>query len=197
MAKENPPDSITPELALGDIAGNRFLNGFTKPVPFGGVGLAPYADDTVFTGTHWQLSNITDDIYTIACAGSIDGPRYLNGNTHDGSVNLVGDTLAPFSGAMADPGIGWRSRISCVPGNLPQSNFFRSDGRTIDGTVGMAPHGGEPYSGALWATQLVANPTLMVNTRRELTASLIDIVGTNFRSVRPHTFCRRGNCRSS
>jgi hypothetical protein len=69
-------------------------------VPFGGAGLAPYADDTVLTGTHWQLSNISDDIYTIACAGSIDGPRYLNGNTYDGSVNLVGDTLDPFSGTL-------------------------------------------------------------------------------------------------
>jgi hypothetical protein len=170
-----------------------FLNGLTGAIPFGGVDLAPKADNTLFTGTHWQCSNVGGDIYTLACAGSIFGSRYLNGNTYDGSVNLAGDTLDPFSGTK------WQVQeldndrvfLACQ-GAFNNPDFLYLDGRTYTGTVGLAPHGGEPYSGALWATQLVAVPTLSVTTRRDLTASLLDVAGTNFHAFDRVLFAAEG-----
>ena len=85
-------------LCGGFLEGNRFLNGLTDAPVFGGVDLEIRPDEVNLTGAFWQCSQVADRIFTFACAGKIPGPRYLNGNTYDGSVFLVGDTLDPFSG---------------------------------------------------------------------------------------------------
>ena len=167
-----------------DLPGPRFLNGLTAGVPFGGVQLNAVADNTEFTGTHWQCSSIGNDLYTLACAGSVPGPRYLNGNTLTGEITLVGDTLEPFSGTrwqvqeLDGPPAG-RVFLACQ-GDLPDPDHLYLNGEAPSGVVDLVPHGGEPFSGALWATQLVATPTLTVVTRRDLTASVLDLSGTNF-----------------
>jgi hypothetical protein len=106
-ATENPEEinmsniadgAVVTFLCRGFLEGNRFLNGLTDAPAFGGVDLEIRPDDVNLTGTFWQCSQVVDRIFTFACAGKIPGPRYLNGNTYDGSVSLVGDTLDPFSG---------------------------------------------------------------------------------------------------
>jgi hypothetical protein len=181
---------------LGDIPGPRFLNGLTAGIPFGGVQLAATADDVELTGNHWQCSSVGNDVYTLACAGSIPGPRYLNGNTVTGEVDLVGDTLEPFSGTrwqiqeLDSPPEG-RVFLACQ-GALPDPDHLYLNGETQSGAVDLVPHGGEPFSGTLWATTLVATPSLTVVTRRDLTASFLDITGTGFRAFDRVLFAAEG-----
>jgi hypothetical protein len=166
--------------------GDKFLDGLTAAEAFGGVNLAPTDDNVSSTGTHWQLSKVAGtDAYTIACAGSIPGPRYLNGNTFDGTVNLVGDMLDPYSGTQwviqdaVGNGVFDQVFLYCA-GSFSSPSYIYLQGQPFNNTVGMAPNTGPRHAGTHWATKLVALPTLSVTTRRELTASLLDITGTNF-----------------
>ena len=83
---------------LGHIEGPRWLDGRTHD---GTVGLAPTTKPP-FTGTRWkvvQLDNNNPNIVAFRCLGHIEGPRWLDGRTHDGTVWLAPTTDAPFTGA--------------------------------------------------------------------------------------------------
>jgi hypothetical protein len=113
----------------------RFLDGLTE------TGRLQLSGTTagVFTGTHWQCSENPDGTFTFACAGAIQGARYLDGHTQDGTVGLAGDTLVPpFSGTK------WRVQevepnivtLECL-GDFHNLSFRFLDGRTIESKVGL------------------------------------------------------------
>jgi hypothetical protein len=80
----------------GKLKGPRFLDGRTND---GTVGLDPSAK-APFTGTRWRIVPVdanNPDIVALQCLGEVDGPRFLDGRLHNGTVGLA---LAdkPFSG---------------------------------------------------------------------------------------------------
>jgi hypothetical protein len=99
------------------------------------------------------LPNLRDRAeINLFCQGHLDGPRWLDGRTHEGSVGLAPRTSAPYTGTR------WRVRrpdpnrndfwLYCL-GNLQGSRWL--DGRTHDGSVGLAPNTDPPYTGTLWS----------------------------------------------
>src|SRR5262245_41541839 len=69
----------------GRVDGPRWLDGRTAT---GTVGLAPTTDKP-FTGTQWQLVRLDEknpDIVALKCLGDVEGPRWLDGRTGDGTV---------------------------------------------------------------------------------------------------------------
>jgi GH24 family phage-related lysozyme (muramidase) len=73
---------------LGTIEGPRYLNGVTAE---GRVDLAPSAGGD-FSGTNWEAVPVPDaptSTYRFKCLGTIEGPRWLDGRTADGTVGLV------------------------------------------------------------------------------------------------------------
>ena len=82
---------------LGDIQGPRWLDGRTVD---GTVGLAPNTNRP-FTGTRWQVLQVgsnNPNIVVLKCLGDIDGPRWLNGSTAEGTVGVAPTTEPPFTG---------------------------------------------------------------------------------------------------
>src|SRR5262245_39397771 len=68
----------------GLLAGNRWLDGNTVE---GKVGLAPHKDRP-FTGARWKIVEADENnprIVRLKCLGDIEGPRWLDGRTHDGT----------------------------------------------------------------------------------------------------------------
>jgi hypothetical protein len=90
-----------------------------------------------------------NQIYSLRCLGQVNGPRYLDGHTHDGTVALVKDLVKPYYGTkwqLVNAGSGavaFRCR-----GNLPGPVWL--DGRTHNATVGLAPAATGNYTGARW-----------------------------------------------
>lgn len=75
----------------------RWLDGRTHE---GKVGLAPNTRRP-YTGTTWQVIPADENVPTfvwLKCLGHVDGPRYLDGRTHDGTVWLAPGTNAPYTG---------------------------------------------------------------------------------------------------
>src|SRR5581483_12085715 len=69
---------------------NRFLDGRTSD-PVVQVGLAP-TNLEPFTGTRWLVRpapSATSSSVALECLGHIDGPRFLDGRTEDGTVGLA------------------------------------------------------------------------------------------------------------
>jgi hypothetical protein len=85
---------------LGDLAGNRYLNGRTNPndLHVGSVDLAPSTSG--FTGTRWQVADDGSGGVTLQCMGADQNPKYefLDGRTADGSVGLAPSTDGVFTG---------------------------------------------------------------------------------------------------
>jgi hypothetical protein len=91
------------------------------------------------------------DEVNLFCLGDLDGPRWLDGRTHDGTVGLAPRTTAPFTGTR------WR-----VVRPDPRANLFYLyclgrldgprwlDGRTDGGAVGLAPNTDFPFTGTRW-----------------------------------------------
>jgi len=142
---------------LGHIDGPRWLDGRTHN---GSVGLAPGRGGP-FTGTRWRVERPNPGdrtLITLFCLGHLDGPRWLDGRTHDGSVGLAPDTGGPFVGTR------WRIgnpdgeqdasivNILCVAGSPDGLRWL--DGRTHDGSVGLAPDRGNPFTGTRWQLSL-------------------------------------------
>jgi hypothetical protein len=96
-----------------------------------------------------------NEIYSLKCLGNVDGPRYLDGHTHDGTVALVRDLVKPFSGTKwqlvraGNGTVAFRCR-----GNMEGPRWL--DGRTNNGTVGLAPTTNAPFTGTRW--QIVEVP---------------------------------------
>jgi hypothetical protein len=55
-------------------------------------------DKQTFTGTRWQVLQGGYNIVALRCLGDIDGPRWLNGKTADGTVGVAPTTEPPFTG---------------------------------------------------------------------------------------------------
>ena len=88
-------------------------------------------------------------VVVIRCLGNIEGPRWLDGRTADGTVGLAPDTHPPYTGArwqVVDAGGG--AVALCCLGNIEGPRWL--DGRTANGTVGLAPNLNLPYTGARW-----------------------------------------------
>ena len=82
---------------LGLIEGPRWLDGRTHE---GKVGLAPQTTKP-FTGTRWQLVQADQNnpnIVWFKCLGEVEGPRWLDGRTQNGTVWLAPRTDPPFTG---------------------------------------------------------------------------------------------------
>ena len=92
---------------------------------------------------------VPNAIHCIRCLGAANGPRYLDGRTHNGTVGLVRDLVKPYSGTKwqlvrAGEGI---FALKCR-GDLNGPRWL--DGRTHNGTIGLAPEPKAPYTGTRW-----------------------------------------------
>ena len=86
------------------------------------------------------------------CLGDIEGPRWLDGRTADGTVGLAPDRHGPYTGT--------RWQVIQVGSNNPNIVVLkclgdiegprRLNGRTADGTVGVAPTTEPPFTGTKW-----------------------------------------------
>ena len=136
---------------LGAINTPRYLDGRTGD---GSVGLAPELFGH-FTGTRWQVWSGGGQIL-LKCMGTAPGPRWLDGRTLNGSVGLAPDNKGQFTGThwsvisldQTNPDI---VALKCL-GNLAGPRWL--DGRTANGTVGLAPSTNPPYSGTRWLASI-------------------------------------------
>ncbi len=99
-----------------------------------------------------QAALVNDDIVTIQTEGNIPGPSWLDANTGNGTV-----ALAPQFGGDVFTGTWWQ--IARHDGVLSFRTLGRLagtgtpvwlDGRTADGTLGLAPNFAPPFTGASW-----------------------------------------------
>ena len=133
---------------LGNIPGPRYLDGRTAN---GTVGLVPSVSPE-FTGTRWRVVRVADGVVELKCLGDIEGPRWLDGRTADGTVGLAPNTNRPFTGtrwqvlrvSYNNPNI---VALKCL-GDIEGPRWL--DGRTADGTVGVAPTIEPPFTGTKW-----------------------------------------------
>lgn len=91
-----------------------------------------------------------NNIVALRCLGQIDGPRYLNGQTRDGSVGLAPSTAPPYSGThWLVVGIEGVSAIGlrCL-GDVEGPRFL--NGVTREGAIDLAPNAKPPYTGTRW-----------------------------------------------
>ncbi len=99
-----------------------------------------------------QAELATDDIVTIQTQGNTPGPSWMNAITGNGTVALVpqfgGDILTGtwWQVARHDGAVSLRSLGRLVGPTTP----VWLDGRTADGTVGLAPNFAPPFTGASW-----------------------------------------------
>jgi len=133
---------------LGSIPGPRYLDGRTAN---GTVGLAPNMSPE-FTGTRWRVVRVGDGVVELKCLGDIEGPRWLDGRTADGTVGLAPNTNRPFSGTRWQViQVGYNNPnivvLKCL-GDIEGPRWL--DGRTADGTVGVAPTTEPPFTGTKW-----------------------------------------------
>lgn len=93
-------------------------------------------------------------IISLENLGDIPGSRYLDGRTADGTVGLAPSFEEVYTGTRwrvdrrQSTDVGIYYTLYCL-GTIPGSNYL--DGRTADGTVGLAPgYGAGRYTGARW-----------------------------------------------
>ena len=136
---------------LGNVSGPTFLDGRTRD---GTIGLAPDLGPK-FSGTKWHVFVGGGNIL-LKCLGAVEGARWLDGRTKDGTVGLAPGTARPFTGT--------RWRVMQVDANNPDIVALQCmgelqgprwlDGRTGNGTVGLAPNTDPPFTGTRWEVRL-------------------------------------------
>jgi hypothetical protein len=90
-----------------------------------------------------------NEIYSIRCLGNVNGPRYLDGRTGNGTVALVDKLVKPFFGTKWQLVNGGNGAVAFrCKGNAAGPVWL--DGRTADGTVGLAPKAGGTFTGTRW-----------------------------------------------
>jgi hypothetical protein len=141
---------------LGDQPGARYLDGRTND---GTAGLAQEPRKP-FTGTKWKVFLIGEGIVAFYCLGDLEGPRWLDGRTHDGTVGLAPSTDPPYTGTrwkvfQVDAGNPDIVALQCL-GTTEGPRWL--DGRTGDGTVGLAPATNAPFSGTRWEVRAYPEP---------------------------------------
>lgn len=86
---------------LGANSGNVWLDGITANTKLPGnlptVRLAPETSAR-YTGTRWFLYQDAPNVVRLQCAGHVDGNRWLDGRTKDGTVGLVPVTTGIYTG---------------------------------------------------------------------------------------------------
>ena len=138
---------------LGNIPGPlRYLDGRTGN---GTVGLAPSLAPK-YSGTKWRVYRAGEGIVALFYLGNIEGPRWLDGRTADGTVGLPPGTKKPFTGTS------WQ--VVQVDGNNPNIVALKClgdiegarwlDGRTTNGTVGLASTTEPPFTGTKWEARM-------------------------------------------
>jgi hypothetical protein len=137
---------------LGNIPGPRYLDGRTAN---GTVGLAPNLSPE-FSGTRWRVVRVGDGVVELKCLGNIEGPRWLDGRTADGTVGLAPNTNRPFTGTRWQViQVGYNSPnivvLKCL-GDIEGPRWL--NGRTADGTVGVAATTEPPFTGTKWEVRL-------------------------------------------
>jgi hypothetical protein len=88
-------------------------------------------------------------IYHFKCLGDVEGNRWLDGRTNNGSVGLAPTTTGSYTGTSwqaleVEPGI---YHIKCL-GDVEGNRWL--DGRTNNGSVGLAPTTTGSYTGTSW-----------------------------------------------
>ena len=82
---------------MGTHPGPPWLDGRTQN---GTVGLAP-GTAAPYSGTRWEIVPMdagNPNIVALKCLGAVEGPRFLDGRTMDGTVVLSKSTDPPFTG---------------------------------------------------------------------------------------------------
>jgi hypothetical protein len=137
---------------LGNIPGPRYLDGRTAD---GTVGLAP--DLTArYSGTKWRVYRAGDGVVALFCLGTTQGPRWLDGRTADGTVGLAPGTKKPYTGTrwqvvQLDSGNPNIVALKCL-GDINGPRWL--DGRTANGSVGLASTTQPPFTGTRWEVRL-------------------------------------------
>jgi hypothetical protein len=147
-----PPNKVSLRCLGTGPGAARYLDGRTGN---GTVGLAPQPTKQ-FSGTKWQVFRAGDGVVALQCLGLINGPRWLDGRTADGTVGLAPNTKAPFTGTRwqivplddTNPDI---VALKCL-GNVEGRRWL--DGRTADGSAGLAPTTDPPFTGTRWEVRL-------------------------------------------
>ena len=138
---------------LGNVNGPRFLDGRTGDAT---VRLAPDLTKE-FSGTKWKVWGGGGNIL-LQCLGSVEGSRWLDGRTQDGTVGLAPSNRRPFTGTRwkvvqlddANPDI---VGLKCL-GEIEGLGLRWLDGRTGNGTVGLAKNTNPPFTGTKWEVKL-------------------------------------------
>ena len=141
------PQTAVALKCLGNIDGPRFLDGRTLDAS---VGLAVKTDEP-FSGTRWQVLDGQGGRVILKCLGDIDGPRFLRARL-DGQVDLVPITEPEV---RETEGVRWFAIddgpgrvILKTAGQTPGTPFL--DGRTANGTIGLAPATDGVFTGTHW-----------------------------------------------
>ncbi len=139
---------------LGSGAGpnqGTFLDGRTAP-PNPSVGLAT---DTVepFTGARWlalPIQGAPSNQIFLQCLGDIEGSRFLDGRTQNGTVGLAPNTAAPFTGTrwQVIDAASDEVELVCLGASTAGSNVRFLNGNVGPGTLGLVNFGGLP--GTRW-----------------------------------------------
>jgi len=145
---------------LGDANKPRWLDGRTAN---GTVGLAPKLAPP-FTGTKYLVVRAGEGIVALKCEGTANGARWLDGRTAGGTVGLAPNTGKPFTGTrwqvvQLDQNHPDIVALKCL-GNIEGPRWL--DGRTMDGTVGLASRTDPPFTGTKWEVR--AYPVLFDNS---------------------------------
>ncbi len=94
---------------------------------------------------------VAGNALALRCLGNVEGPRFLDGRTGDGSVGLAPSTDLPFTGTRwvaVDEGIAGQVILKCL-GDVDGPRFL--NGRTVSGEVDLVPSTKPPFSGTRWA----------------------------------------------
>lgn len=98
------------------------------------------------------------DQISLECLGGSQNAKFLDGRTAEGNVGLVPHTKKPFTGTrwevilVNNPDMDV-IHLRCM-GHIPGNRWL--DGRTADGSVGLAPSTGGIFTGTYWEVLLVA-----------------------------------------
>jgi hypothetical protein len=92
----------------------------------------------------------------LKCLGNIDGPRFLNGRTFEGAVDLAPNADDPqLSGTrwlVVDGDVAGRVLLKCL-GNIEGPRFLNGKTAEVEngeGKVDLAPNADTPFSGTRW-----------------------------------------------
>jgi hypothetical protein len=137
---------------LGNVNGPRFLDGRTRNAT---VGLAPDLSKN-YSGTKWHVLSGGGGSIVLKCMGSVPGNRWLDGRTAGGTVGLAPSNQKPYTGTRwqvvpldnNDPNI---VALKCL-GNIEGPRWL--DGRTGNGTVGLAKTTDPPFTGTKWEVRM-------------------------------------------